>query len=236
MSSTAARRGPRKVRLDADLIIAAGLEVAREERSSTFSAKLLGQKLGVDPSAVYRHFRNKDELMSAFLDALYQRAVDRVTADPEDWRERLIQLAEMMLHEFVEHPSIAVEAMTITTHRDGEYAFIECILDALTRAGFSPEQVVRSYALVSSHILSMASGIALDRTGYNDEDRAANPVDEADPESGMPWLFGPILADARNTPNIARYAPMLAELKDRDIYLLGLTSLIDAAEQAAVRS
>ena len=40
----AVRRGPRKVRLDTTKIVAAGLEVAEETGSDTFSPKLLGDK------------------------------------------------------------------------------------------------------------------------------------------------------------------------------------------------
>mgnify|MGYP000867930668 CR=1 FL=1 len=122
-SKTAARRGPRKVRLDTTKIVAAGLEVAEETGSDTFSPKLLGDKLGVDPSAVYRHFQSKRHLMEALLDAVHLRTVEAVTAPPEAWRDRVIQLADATLsavHEYLTIPDlytlVAVQAIEIAAN------------------------------------------------------------------------------------------------------------------------
>lgn len=222
----AARRGPRKVRLDTTKIVTAGLEVAEETGSDTFSPKLLGDKLGVDPSAVYRHFQSKRHLMEALLDAVHLRTVEAVTAPQEAWRDRVIQLADATLSEYCRFPSIAAEAMTLTTHGPGELRAVELLLDAFSRAGLSEEEVVKQYALVSAYILSMASGIARSRADLG-ELRPADPSDEG------PWLDGPILADPRSYPLTARFTLQLTELRDREIFLQGVTSLLDAAERAA---
>ena len=211
-----------KVRLDQELIIEAALEVAQETRGATLHAKELGVRLGADPTSIYRHFRNKQHLMEALLDELNARAVRAVTAPPEHWQERLRQLAQFTLVEYRTHPAIAAEAMVLTTHGPGEHDAIELMLDAFTRAGLDAEGAVQHYALLSTHILSVASGIAIAHA-------------ESDPKSSddapSPWYDGPILADPRTHPRIAQCSLQLAALEDRELFMRGVESVIQSAER-----
>lgn len=221
---TGRRSGARKIKLNTEMILSAGLAVASETRSNEFSAKALGIRLGVDPSAIYRHFRSKSHLMEALLDEIQLQSLNSVTAAPEDWRGRIRQLAEGTLESYCTHPSIAAEAMVLTTHGPGELGAIELLLDSLDRAGLTPEDVVRHYAILSSYMLSTASGIA----------RARIESGELDPINlDTPWFDGPLLADPRTHPQIARFAAPLTELKDREIFMLGIERLLEAAAQSA---
>ncbi|MBL3700979.1 TetR family transcriptional regulator [Leucobacter luti] len=212
------------MRLDTAVIVSTGLEIAAETRSNEFSAKALGLRLGVDPSAIYRHFRSKGHLMEALLDEVHLRSLARITAAPHEWRLRVQQLADATLIEYCAHPSIAAESMVLTTHGPGELAAIELLLDALEHAGLAPDDVVRHYALLSSYILSTASGIARARIESGDTEG---------PGESTAWLDGPILADPRAYPQIARFSAQLAELEDRETYMLGVETLLDSAERAA---
>lgn len=211
-----------KVRLDQDSIIAAALEVSRESRGSTLHAKELGVRLGVDPTSIYRHFRNKQHLMEALLDELNARSVRAVTAPPEQWQERLRQLARSTLVEYRTHPAIAAGAMVLTTHGAGEHDAIELMLDAFTRAGLDAEGAVQHYALLSTHILSVASGIAI---AHADSDSGL------DDDAPSPWYDGPILADPRTHPRIAQCNLQLAALEDRELFMRGVEAVIQSAER-----
>ncbi|MCA0378376.1 MAG: TetR/AcrR family transcriptional regulator [Actinobacteria bacterium] len=224
--ASTARRGPRRVRLDTAKIVAAGLEVAEESGSSVFSPKLLGDKLSVDPSAVYRHFQSKRHLMEALLDAVQLRTLEAVTAPKEAWRERVTQLAAATFSEYCRCPSIAAEAMTLTTHGPGEQGAVELLLDAFIVCGLPEDEAVRYYALVSAYILSVASGIARSRAD------GGEPM-VTGPEDDTSWLDGPILVDPKNYPRTAMLTVQLSELRDREIYMQGVTALLDAAERAA---
>ncbi|MEO8093990.1 MAG: TetR/AcrR family transcriptional regulator [Pseudolysinimonas sp.] len=206
------------------MIVSTGLELAATSGSITLSAKELGARLDADPTAIYRHFRNKGQLMEALLDELNARSVRAVTASPDQWQERLRQLANATLDEYCKHPSIAVEAMVLTTHGRGELDAIELMLDAFCVAGLGSDEVVRHYALFASHTLSLASGIARERA----ESRAAGGVDT----DTSPWVDGPILADPRTHPRIAELNLRLTELEDRELFRLGVESIIQSAEHA----
>ncbi|ALE06026.1 TetR family transcriptional regulator [Arthrobacter sp. ERGS1:01] len=209
-------------RLDRDTIIAAGLKLAANAGSSSISVRELGTLLDADPTAIYRHFRNKEHLMRELLDELIGRSVSAVTADPSDWRAGLTQLATTTLDLFAQYPAIGVEAIVLTTHGPGELDAVEFMLDALSRAGLTGDDLVRHYALMASHVLSSAAGIARDRSQRGV--RADEP---------SPWFEGPLHADPRKYPHISAVSTQLTELEDRELFLLGVSAIIQSAERTA---
>lgn len=210
-----------RVRLDRAGIIEAGLELAARPGVSTISVRELGHQLGADPTAIYRHFRSKDTLMAALLDELNARAVSDVRAPVQDWGGRLRDLARATLAWYVRHPAIAIEAMSITTHGTGELAAIELMLDAFHRAGLRDGELVRHYALMATHVLSVSSGIA----------RGHATRDEEDDDSS--WLDAPLLADPRTFPLIAANSAALSDLRDEELFLMGVDVIIDSAARTA---
>ncbi|MBN9613767.1 MAG: TetR/AcrR family transcriptional regulator C-terminal domain-containing protein [Actinobacteria bacterium] len=224
-TATGRARPGAKARLDPAMIVSAGLEVAAASRSLQLSAKELGIRLDADPTSIYRHFRNKGHLMEALLDELNLRSVSAVDAPEENWQARLRQMAAATLDEYCRHPSVAAEAMVLTTHGPGEQAAVELMLDAFTRAGLPSHEVVRHYALFASHVLSLASGIA----------RARAALPNSSSTDRTPWLEGPILADPRTHPRIAEFSAQLSDLEDRELFDLGIESVIQSAELIAAQ-
>lgn len=212
-----------RTKLGRGTIIAAGLELAAEPGVLSISVRELGARLGADPTAIYRHFRSKEHLMQALLDELIGRSVRSVTAPPGEWRERLRQLATATLDLFAQHPAVGVEAIVLTTHGPGEMDAVELMLEAFAQAGLTDDDLVRHYALAASHVLSSAAGIARARG-----ERAAPPTDPS------PWIEGPMLVDPRTHPMIASVGTRLAELEDRELFLLGVEAVIQSAERTAV--
>jgi AcrR family transcriptional regulator len=72
--------------LSADRIVIAALGIVDREGWDALSMRRLAQELDVWPMAMYRHFRDKDEL----TDAVVAAAAARVELpDDEEWRPRL---------------------------------------------------------------------------------------------------------------------------------------------------
>lgn len=216
-ASRARRRTRVRPRLDPEAIVAAGLALSARPGVTALTVRDLGTALGADPTAIYRHFRGKDALMRALLEALHTEALARRTVPPSParWRESLTEYADITLDLMCTHPAIAAEATTLTTNGPAEAATIEYILEAFTHAGLRDEALVRHYAVYSSYVLSQSAGIARARSSR--------------PGNGL-WLEGPLLLDATERPLMTRLAASLAELRDEEIMRLGVASILDAAE------
>lgn len=218
--SRAQKRTAPKPRLSPELIAEAGLELASRPGVLNISVRDLGTHLGVDPTAIYRHFRSKEQLMQALLDGLFQRACASVTAPPEDWKSRLRELASSTLTEFIRLPGIAAEAVVLTTHGPGEADSIELMLDAFARAGLSDDDTVRHYAMLASHILSVGAGMA--------RSRVSDPTGELESSA---WFEGPVRVDPVTHPQLTRFGPRIVRFGDQELYLLGVEAVIESAER-----
>ena len=227
-TATGSARGPEaggstRARLDRESIIAAGLELAASGTSS-ISVRELGTHLGADPTAIYRHFRSKEHLMQALLDELTSRslaAVDR----------RRSRLAWAARGSWPRRPSrctpsirpIGAEAIVLTTHGPGELEAIELMLEAFSRAGLTGDDVVRHYALLASHVLSSAAGIARGRS-------LNSAVGEPSPGSKDP--SSPTREGTRSSTRSTRSS---RTSRITSSSRLGVEYIIQSAERAAAR-
>ncbi len=210
----------RKPRLDRETILTAALELAALPGATSISFRDLGAHLGVDPTAVYRHFRNKEELMGALFDHVTDVGLRQIDTPPEDWHERLRQLALLTREALSRYPAVGVEAMQLTTNGMAEHRAMETILDAFTRAGLTGDELVRHYALFAMHTLSGSANAARARAQRPDDDDTL-------------WLDSPLLVDPREFPLVAANAARLAEIRDQELYLAGVEMVIASAERTA---
>lgn len=211
-----------KVRLDSETIIEAGLQIARRPGATTVTVRELGAVLGADPTAIYRHFRSKESLMQALLDRVLAMSLEQVTAPRDDWRTRITQLMTATLDTFITYPAIGVEAIVLTTEGAAELDIIEMMLDCFAQTGLEGDELVRHYSALATYALSFAAGIARELT-------LSDPADDAEPR---PWIGRSLQVSAASHPRITELRDGLAALRDRDIFGLGVSILLDAAERA----
>jgi len=217
----AARPARKRAQLDRDVILQATLDLSSQGKPITFRA--LGSALGADPTAVYRHFRDKNELVGAAFDRLLQDVVRGV--DPAgSWRDQLRDSATLTLDVCEAHPSIGIEARSLITRGPGELAAVEHLLEQFQAAGLDQVQTVRFYAAYSSYLLAVSATAATLRLETHGE------VGTADTS----WIGDVGAVDPTRYPAVAAARTELANLRDRDVFMMGVEVLLDAAE-AAVR-
>jgi AcrR family transcriptional regulator len=219
MSGEKVRRGSARPQLDREVIVSAALELAAAGEAVTFRS--LGTALGSDPTAVYRHFRDKEELMRAVVDRLIILSQEQLDADAP-WRDQLYEGAVATMDVFAAHPHVGVESSTIATGGPGELTAINWILTQLERAGLGKEQAVRFYAAYSSYVLAGAA--ALSRQRLHEEDATAR------------WVGDLRAVDAARLPALSAVIPELVALSDRDVFLTGVEVFLDSVEAVAAQS
>jgi AcrR family transcriptional regulator len=208
--------------LDRAAIVDAAVELSARNEPKPLTVRRLGHELGADPTAIYRHFRDKEELVRAMIDRLIEIAVSRVDAGA-DWRARLSQMADALLDSFTSHPSIGAEAASKTTGGPGELSALNLIIRAMSDAGLDHEDAVRYYGVFSTYVLVFASALADERFATSDPETPENPR----------WLAGLASLDVDRYPALAAVRPDLDTLHDRDIFGTGVAVILDAVESRA---
>jgi AcrR family transcriptional regulator len=133
-------------------ILDAAQALIEREGDEALTFRRLGAELGADPTAAYRHFRNKDELLLALGDRLLGEAIELTTAaiSPDaDWRTMLRLEAHGIRNTLVRHPRLASVISVRVTQGEYEAVGIERGLRALAATGLPTHEVVgiqRAYA------------------------------------------------------------------------------------------
>ena len=131
-------------RLSTDRIVAAARTIARTDGIDAVSMRRLAEELDVWPMSVYRHFRDKDDL----LDAVVGSAAAEVPApDPATpWREQLAELARGTRTTL--GPGRLGARLPEAALTPGALALSETGVGILTAAGFAPEEAARGWHLL----------------------------------------------------------------------------------------
>ena len=208
--------------LDATTILDAALRLAAAS-TEPLTVRRLGAELGADPTAIYRHFRDKDELVRGVIDRLIAISLERV--DPAaDWRTRLTALADATLAVCLAHPTVGAEAATQTTGGPHETAAVDMILRAMADAGLGSSDQVRYYAVYSSYVLAFCSAEASNRL------LAAQTGADLD---DIRWLAGSVSFSGSSHPAVVAVRHELEQLRTSDVYEAGVQVILEAVEGRA---
>jgi AcrR family transcriptional regulator len=137
--------------LSRDRVLRTAVELADEAGIEAVSMRRLGQELGVEAMALYRHVRNKDEL----VDGMIERIVGDIEAPPPggDWQAAMRRLslaarAVMLGHPWA--PSVIVDRKTVGP---ALLRHVEAVMAILRGGGFSLELAHHALHVLGSRIL-----------------------------------------------------------------------------------
>ena len=111
----------------------------------------LGQALGVEAMALYRHVRDKDELLDGAVDAVVGEIEPSIPSD--DWRGGLRNLAMAARSVMLRHPW--APALLVARPEVGPQTLrhLEAVMSTLLGAGFSLELAHHALHVLGSRVL-----------------------------------------------------------------------------------
>jgi AcrR family transcriptional regulator len=151
------RRRPTKqgVVLSEELIVETALRLLKEHGAAALTVRRLGAALGADPSALYRYFRDTDDLLLAIADELIGRTL-KGWRRSGDWCADLRELGLRVHAGAMAHPQAAVLSSYRVTGRTNEIRTVETILGVLRDAGFPDREAVGIYHAFVDQALAFA--------------------------------------------------------------------------------
>jgi len=151
-----ARRGS----LSQDRIVDAAMRLLDGEGESALTFSRLGHELRVTPTAIYRHFSSRDEIIAAIADHLDELSLEGYEPTDE-WRADLTDLAVRAWETATGHPAAAAAAMFTVTSGIHELRAVDSVLRALHAAGLRDDVAVSYYRAFVSLFLGVSAAHAV---------------------------------------------------------------------------
>jgi hypothetical protein len=135
-----------------DEYVEASLRYIDEHGLATFTIRTLGESLGVDPTAVYRHFPSVNDLAGAVLDRIFVEVAERpVVGDTP--RQRLISLLTNVHEVFYAHPNVLGILVTSSGQTPYSNQVSAQFIDLLTELGLKGAVLVKGHRILESYVV-----------------------------------------------------------------------------------
>lgn len=175
-AGTRSRRRAAWGSISRDQVVDAATKVVIAGGYQKMSIRSLAAELGVAPMSLYRHVRDKDDLLDEVVDRLLAKTW-RPRAPLEDWRAWVAEAADKLraflvtqpaaLHIYLSHPVVSPAAITR----------MNAVMDVLRGALENEEAARHAYAAIHTYTLGFAA-LEASRTRSAPPDKPPNELGE----------------------------------------------------------
>jgi AcrR family transcriptional regulator len=150
------RAAPRRRRapLTRDKVLRAALRLADEQGIEAVSMRRLGQALRVEAMSLYKHVKDKDDLLDGLADLVTQEFL--VPTPGGDWREAIRASAISVHGALRRHPWAGPVLESRLAPGDTRLRYLDGVLATLAAAGFTPAQSGKAFMALDSHTYGFA--------------------------------------------------------------------------------
>jgi AcrR family transcriptional regulator len=205
--------------LDRERILAAAEAIVAAEGVGKLTMRRIGAELGADPTAVYRHFRNKGELLMELADRMFGTLPE---VDPDqDWRERFKAEMRHAVARYRSHPDLATLLAKQPLDTPSLQGIAEGELAMLAERGVAPRDAGFILQMIENHVVG--TGLYYGLIEHAGDTRALDPA-------AMRRAYALLAAD--RYPHAVDMAPHL--FPDLDAaFDFGTEVILDAIERLA---
>lgn len=212
-------------RLSREAIVRLALDIADEEGLAAVSFRRLAKDIGVTPMAIYRHVRNKDDLLDAMTEHLLAD-LDVLNDQTTVWKEQIRAILYELRRMLINHPA----GINLLTRRylpsANALRIFETVLDVLRKAGFEPQEAYLIFEQMQNQVILLVATEAGYAKGTDEERRAW--------ESHLLSFYGSL--SPQQYPRIVEASPNIAACIDVDRHFRFGTDLLLAGVEAMAES
>jgi TetR/AcrR family tetracycline transcriptional repressor len=146
-----------RARLSRELITRTALEIVARDGLAALSMRRLAQELDVWPMSIYRHFRDKEDL----LDAVAEAGAEEVVLPPGRGRKQLAALAAEARAMLERQPR---DLRRRTLASPGLVRLNDAAVEALSGSGLSPDDAATAWRAVLAYVIGSIELDAKDET------------------------------------------------------------------------
>jgi AcrR family transcriptional regulator len=152
--SEAPRRVGRPARVSREQVVQAAISLANDGGLDAVTMRRLGEQVGLEAMSLYRHVRNRDDVLDAMTDVVFGEIA--VPVDEPDWRMAMRVRAASMRDALRRHPWAVGLLESRSQAGPANLRHHDAVLGVLERAGFSARSAMRAYNLLDSYIYGFA--------------------------------------------------------------------------------
>jgi AcrR family transcriptional regulator len=216
-----------KARLNKETLISTALDLVDAEGLDALTTRRLAQHHGVTPMALYRHFRDKEEILDAVAERLLAQIV---LPEPDDrpWHEQMQDLCDALLTALRPHPAAAALILSRVLTSEPGLSLAEWALARLSEAGFPLDQAAEA----ASQTLGSLVTLVITEPGRGNES-ASDP--EAQDTAIRTRRASLAALPADRYPHVVAAADELADCASDDAYYARGAAMIVAGVRSCAR-
>ena len=176
---------PRQARISRADVLEATLAIAEERGLAAVSMRSVAARLGVTPMALYRHVRDKQDLLDGLVERLLAELPIPDAGLP--WDQRLRAMAASLRATAARHPDVFLMLLHRPVMTPAARRTREAVYDALRDGGLSEELIPRVERLLSTFVIGFAASEAGGRFAMHDR-----RVLDDDIEAGLQAFFAAV--------------------------------------------
>ena len=140
--------------LNRDRVLRAALEVADEGGAEALTMQQIGRRLGVEAMSLYRHVRNKDDILDGIVDLVF--AEIELPADRASWRAVLRARSISARAALRQHPWAITLMESRLAPGPATLRGRDDVLAVLLDAGFSAAMATHAHNILDSYVYGFA--------------------------------------------------------------------------------
>lgn len=155
------KRAPRTTRgkgpnLSRELVVGAALEYIDQEGIDSFSLRNLATKLGVYPTAIYWHVPTRNDILAQVVALTLENVAP--SKKRRIWQKHLQDIFHNFREAVRAHPNVAPLIGTqLVSNTTMGFAFVENLLEVLSRAGLKDHLLVAGYNSVIAALVGFVA-------------------------------------------------------------------------------
>ena len=153
-------------------VITAAVEIIRGGGYEEMSIRSLAAGLGVAPMSLYRHIRDKDDLLDEVVDRLLAQAW-RPSAAEDDWQPWVTEAAARLRHFLVTQPAALHVYLSHPVVSPAAIERMNAMMDVLRRTGLDETTARSAYGALHTYTIGFAA-LEASRAGWTPDDSDAS--------------------------------------------------------------
>jgi AcrR family transcriptional regulator len=136
--------GRKRGEVTTDDVVAAAIDIVDREGVDAVTIRRVAEACGLSPMGLYRHVRDKDDLLDRVVDAVVGPGLRDLHASGS-WDQQVADLFRHLRRLLLDHPGIAVLCVLRPTPVVGVARFYARMLAALAEGGFTGTEAVHAF-------------------------------------------------------------------------------------------